>query len=62
MAKKVESEVWMDVPGMAQYACIGIKMAYRLIQSGSIPSYKLSPRKTIVKRSDVDAYIEKHQQ
>ena len=57
-----EKIVWMTVPEMATYMCVGRKYAYRLINSGAIPSYKMSERKTVVKRQEVDNYIATHQQ
>lgn len=57
-----EKIVWMTIPEMADYMRVGRKYAYRLINNGAIPSYKMSVRKTVVKRSDVDNYISNHQQ
>ena len=57
-----EKNVWLTIPEMAEYMCVGRKYAYRLINSGAIPSYKLSERKTVVKRSEVDDYISRYQQ
>jgi len=55
-----EKTVWMTVPEMAEYMRIGKKAAYRMIDVGDLPVYKLSERKTIVKRTDVDKYVNKY--
>lgn len=51
---------WITVPEAAERIGIGRVRAYELIREGSIPSYKLSPRRTRVEIDDVDAYVKKH--
>jgi len=50
---------YMTVKGMMEYLQISRKTAYNLAASGKIPTYRLSPRKTLVKKSDIDKYLAK---
>lgn len=51
------TSVYMTVPEMAQFLKVSRGTAYRLIQSGRIPAYRPSPRKTLVRQLDVEKYI-----
>lgn len=56
---KTENE-WLTVMEMKDYMRICRKTAYKLIQDGEIPSRRISPRKILVHRDDIDAYIMRH--
>lgn len=49
--------IWMTVPEMAKYMSIGRKYAYQLVRTGTIPAHRISARKTLVNREDIDNYI-----
>ncbi len=51
---------YMTIPELGNYLHISRKTAYKLIQLGRIPSFRISERKTLVKQSDVDKYVEKY--
>lgn len=57
---KDNSKEYMTVPEMMIYLSISKKTAYALIKSGAIPAFRLSERKTLVKRVDVVKYISRH--
>lgn len=50
---------YMTIMEMMEYLKISRKTAYNLAASGSIPVYRLSPRKMLVKTSDIDKYLSK---
>lgn len=56
-----EEAGWLTVPAAAKRIGIGKVTAYKLVNSGALPSYKISPRGTRVKAEHVDDYIERHQ-
>ncbi len=60
MSKKTIDETWLTIPKMMEYISISRKTAYKLIQDKKIPSYRISARKTLVKKEDIDKYIMKH--
>lgn len=60
MNKKPMDETWMTIPKMMEYMSISRKTAYKLIRDKKIPSYRISARKTLVKKEDIDKYIIKH--
>jgi excisionase family DNA binding protein len=47
----------MTVPDMTNYMRISKKTAYKLISDGKIPFCRISPRKILVSRDDVDTYV-----
>ena len=53
--------VYMTIPELMDYLHISRKTAYRLTTgTGTIPVYCLSQRKNLVKRMDVDKYLQRH--
>jgi excisionase family DNA binding protein len=57
-AKVEERKEYFSPEEMAEWIGIGRTLAYRLLSSGEIPSYKIG-RRRIVGRSDVEAWLEK---
>lgn len=58
METKVEErKEYFSPDEMAEWIGIGRTLAYRLLSSGEIPSYKIG-RRRIVSRSDVEAWLE----
>ena len=49
--------LYMTIPEMQSYLRISRKTAYNLAASGKIPTYRISPRKTLVRRTDIDKYV-----
>lgn len=56
---KTEKE-WLTVMEMKEYMRICRKTAYKLVQEGEIPSRRISPRKILIRREDIDEYILRH--
>lgn len=52
--------IWMTIPEMTEYMRVSRKTAYNLVKCKAIPSYRTSPRKTLVKKADIDKYITRH--
>ncbi len=55
--KAEERKEYFSPDEMAEWIGIGRTLAYRLLSSGEIPSYKIG-RRRIVSRSDVEAWLE----
>lgn len=52
---------YMTVPELGRYLSISNKkQLYELVHSGRIPVYQISERKTLVRKSDVDKWVQKH--
>jgi excisionase family DNA binding protein len=49
----------MTVPEMTTYMRISKKTAYKLISDGKIPFCRISPRKILVNKSEIDEYVNK---
>ena len=52
--------VYMTIPEMQSYLRISRKTAYKLAASGKIPTYRVSPRKILVRKVDVDKFVAAH--
>lgn len=50
----------LTVKDLQAYIGVSRNTAYRLVQDGVIPSHRVSERKTLIWRSDVDAWINSH--
>lgn len=50
----------MTIPEMQSYLRISRKTAYKLAASGKIPTYRVSPRKILVRKADVDKFVAAH--
>lgn len=51
---------YMTIPQLMEYIHVSRKTAYTIVACGKIPAYRPSPRKTLVKRADVDKYVNKY--
>lgn len=51
---------YMTIPEMQVYLHVSRKTAYTLAASDKIPTYRISQRKTLVKKTDIDNYVKKH--
>ena len=54
----IKSKDFLTVPDMAKLLNCSSKTAYRLVANGRIPSMKLSERKTLIRRSDIDSLFQ----
>ena len=54
------SSNYMTIPEMEDYLHVSRKTAYAIMAGGKIPIYRISPRKTLVRKVDVDKYITKY--
>lgn len=54
----IKSKDFLTVPDTAKLLNCSLKTAYRLVASGRIPALKLSERKTLIKRSDIDSLFQ----
>ena len=52
---------WLSVEETAQYMGISRKFAYRLVQTGEIPSIRLGGKLLRIKRSDLDAMADRQE-
>lgn len=59
MKAKDSSSTYMTVPEAANYLRTDRKTIYRMIAASIIPAYRLSERKTLLKREELDKYLEK---
>ena len=50
----------ISVAELMEYLGVSRKTAYSLVQSGAIPSHRITERTIRIRMSDVNAYIEKH--
>ena len=53
-------DVYLDVSGLCQYLKISKSTAHKLSSRRVLPTYKPSGKLIYFKRSEVDAYLEKH--
>lgn len=52
---------YMTIPELGRYLCISSKkQLYGFVHSGRIPVYQISERKTLVRKSEVDKWVQKH--
>ncbi|MCC8060278.1 MAG: helix-turn-helix domain-containing protein [Clostridiales bacterium] len=58
----VSNPEYVTIMDLQDILCVSRKTAYKIAASGAIPIYRISPRKTLLKRSDVDRYVKSHRQ
>lgn len=52
------NQEWLDLPTAAEYVGQSVRWIKARIYSGEIPWYNPTSRKSFVKKSDLDAYLE----
>lgn len=55
---EIKSKEFLTVKDASHLLNISTKTIYRLIESNEINSYNFSPRKTLIRRKDIDSYFE----
>lgn len=50
----IKEKEFLTIPDLAKLINCSIRTAYNLVNSGSIKAVKLSERKTLIKRSEID--------
>lgn len=61
MGKKQNSTEYITVMEAAKILHVPKAYIYSLINAGYIPAYRLSPRKTLLIREELDTYIQSQQ-
>jgi excisionase family DNA binding protein len=54
----VDSSPWLSKHQAAAYMDLSLHSVRRLIEQGLVPIYKPVPGRTLLRRSDLDAYLE----
>lgn len=52
------TQEWLDLPAAAEYVGQSVRWIKARIYSGQIPWYNPTSRKSFVKKSDLDAFLE----
>jgi excisionase family DNA binding protein len=56
----LENRIWLSVPQAAVYMALSTNTVRRLVWSNAVPSYKPSPGRVVLKRADLDRYMDGH--
>ena len=51
---------WLELEEGANYLRMSYRFIKRIVGEREIPSYPIAKNKTLLKRSDLDAWVEKH--
>ena len=56
----LEQRKWLSVPQAAVYMSLSKDTVRRLVWSSAVPSYRPSPRRVVLMRTELDRYMDGH--